>query len=572
MNIFYDVRCFLKSVNKIISFIVNTKAFIFVCILKGVIFFISFMPSTAAQTVAINEFMSSNQTTIADEDGDFEDWIELYNYGHEAVNLKGFYLSDDYSNPNLWEFPDVTLPSGGYLLIWASGKNRRTVGEPLHTNFSIKREGEEIILTSPQGQRLDEVAPTALHKDWSLGRLPDGTGAWLYTTEPTPGSMNAPQLDGESLLHFWVFDDDMPNNMPLVQVRPVFNLTADAFITFRSSLEGYPFHQNHPLWRKASMERRNQPTAMNYRPQANDNIGFSDANIRGLQVKQPFRNNGKENKLILHLPTTGFKNIVLKFAAKDENAADYMTVDYAVSMSDNWTVSGLSETTLPLEDFYKLYEIDFSNIEEVNNNPFFKVRIRFHGNDMYADDDNRVVFNNFSTDALPLKAHYITSSSGENGIVHPFGFHRVFEGYNLNYSFFPTWYYEIDDVTVDGNSVKSELEMGLQNAATYSFKEVNASHHIHATFKLDAKFLDDKEGQLLLYPNPTNGPITIVSQNTISKITLSEIGGREFLLKNDAQAKEITLDLSRFGAGLYFLSLKNEQNSKTVIKKIQLIK
>ena len=79
----------------------------------------------SAQTVAINEVMASNATTIADEDGDFEDWIELYNYGTDPVALSGFGLSDDYERPFRWVFPDVSIEPGEYLLVWASGKDRR---------------------------------------------------------------------------------------------------------------------------------------------------------------------------------------------------------------------------------------------------------------------------------------------------------------------------------------------------------------------------------------------------------------------------------------------------------------
>ena len=66
-------------------------------------------PTVSSQDLSINEVMASNATTISDEDGDFGDWIELYNYGTTPVNLEGFGLSDDYSNPFRWVFPDVTV-------------------------------------------------------------------------------------------------------------------------------------------------------------------------------------------------------------------------------------------------------------------------------------------------------------------------------------------------------------------------------------------------------------------------------------------------------------------------------
>ncbi len=82
--------------------------------------------SLNAQNVRLNEIMASNASTIADEDGDFEDWIELYNAGSEPVDLSGWGLSDNYDNPFKWSFPqDTTIGAGAHLLVWASGKDRQ---------------------------------------------------------------------------------------------------------------------------------------------------------------------------------------------------------------------------------------------------------------------------------------------------------------------------------------------------------------------------------------------------------------------------------------------------------------
>ncbi len=150
-----------------------------------------------AQTIVINEVMASNATTIADEDGDFEDWIELYNPTVEPVSLLGYALSDDASEPQMWFFPDVTLEPGAFLLVWASGKDRRIPFGELHTNFSIRAAGEEVLLTDPMGQMIDFMPPTNIPTDISYGRYPDGGEEWQYFTTPTPGEPNIsglPQL------------------------------------------------------------------------------------------------------------------------------------------------------------------------------------------------------------------------------------------------------------------------------------------------------------------------------------------------------------------------------------------
>ncbi len=89
--------------------------------------------STHAQSVMINEFLASNGNILADEDGEFEDWIELYNPTAEPINLVGYTLTDDPKDPKKWAFPEISIQPKGFLLIWASGKDRRRAG---HWNFA----------------------------------------------------------------------------------------------------------------------------------------------------------------------------------------------------------------------------------------------------------------------------------------------------------------------------------------------------------------------------------------------------------------------------------------------------
>lgn len=144
-----------------------------------------------SQTPLINEFMASNSATIADDDGDYSDWIEIHNTGGAAYDLTDCYLSDDDGNPLRWRFPAGSVPPQGYLLVWASGKDRVSPGGELHTNFAISAGGEPLLLTAADGiTRLDEVAPVALPTDVSYGRLPDGSGNWVTFGAATPGTAN----------------------------------------------------------------------------------------------------------------------------------------------------------------------------------------------------------------------------------------------------------------------------------------------------------------------------------------------------------------------------------------------
>jgi hypothetical protein len=73
--------------------------------------------------------MADNESTLADEDGAFPDWIEIYNPSASPVNLLGYFLTDDKNDPTRWAFPDITAP-GAYLVVFASGKNRVNPASP----------------------------------------------------------------------------------------------------------------------------------------------------------------------------------------------------------------------------------------------------------------------------------------------------------------------------------------------------------------------------------------------------------------------------------------------------------
>lgn len=107
--------------------------------------------STQAAAVIISEFVASNSTGLPDEDGDHSDWIELFNTSGGTVNLNGWYLTDNASNLTKWRLPATNLPPNGFLLVFASGKNRATPGLPLHANFSLSAGGEYLALVQPDG-------------------------------------------------------------------------------------------------------------------------------------------------------------------------------------------------------------------------------------------------------------------------------------------------------------------------------------------------------------------------------------------------------------------------------------
>jgi len=158
----------------------------FLCVLAFFIASLCFSFKAYA-VVEISEFMASNDSTLFDEDGDDEDWIELHNTGASAINLQGWHLTDDDGDLTQWTFPSVVLQPNAYLVVFASGKDRANQGSELHTNFRLGAGGEYLGLIDPSGnvesEYPDPYPPQVA--DISFG----GTQFFIV---PTPGAANGP--------------------------------------------------------------------------------------------------------------------------------------------------------------------------------------------------------------------------------------------------------------------------------------------------------------------------------------------------------------------------------------------
>lgn len=151
-------------------------------------------PNAITTGVRINEFLAANNTGLKDEDGEIQDWIELYNDSTNPVSLAGWTLTDDSEDPNRWTFPVLTLGPRQFLTVFTSGKDRREVGgtNRLHTNFKLSPLGEYLALLNADSPRqaMSEFAPAypEQRNDYSYGC--DRTGQWRYFATPTPGASN----------------------------------------------------------------------------------------------------------------------------------------------------------------------------------------------------------------------------------------------------------------------------------------------------------------------------------------------------------------------------------------------
>jgi len=186
-----------------------------------------------ASPLVINEFMASNGSGLTDEDGDYSDWIEIYNRSNRPVNLSGWFLTNNPNQPDKWPFPDVVLNSHDYLVVYASGKNHTQLkpGRALHTNFKLSRQGEYLALYNVLENRLaDVISFQGDHfSDIAFGYAPDDQGM-AYLVHPTPGEANAevlawvenlaPTAGAEPAIAQASFGSDSASSIPDVAGQP----------------------------------------------------------------------------------------------------------------------------------------------------------------------------------------------------------------------------------------------------------------------------------------------------------------------------------------------------------------
>ncbi|MHB8969406.1 MAG: CotH kinase family protein [Pirellulaceae bacterium] len=145
----------------------------------------------AQSAVMINEFMVTNSRTIKDPQGEYDDWLEVFNHSDGDVDISGMYLSDSDANLLKWSFPSGTIvPAHGSRIVWLD--EGLPVDDGLHANFKLSKKGETLYLIDADSRGnvvLDQVTYGLLKQEVSFGRFPDGDPNWQPMV-PTPGKLN----------------------------------------------------------------------------------------------------------------------------------------------------------------------------------------------------------------------------------------------------------------------------------------------------------------------------------------------------------------------------------------------
>ena len=165
-------------------------------ILTSVIFLL--LCHCAQAQIVVNELMASNSLSVVDPEFDeTADWIELHNLGGEAVDLTGWYATDNLSDSTKWLFPvGSSIPAEGFLILWCDSED-----SGLHTSFKLSSDGEEVGIFNAALEVQDALAYQTQDTDVSRGRAMDGSNQWAWFDHPTPGASNNSSIAYEAVVH-----------------------------------------------------------------------------------------------------------------------------------------------------------------------------------------------------------------------------------------------------------------------------------------------------------------------------------------------------------------------------------
>ena len=239
------------------------------------------------------------------------------------------------------------------------------------------------------------------------------TGDLQLTANYTPDS------DYEHVIYYWMFDTDLENDTPFTNIKSTYSRNnTEANLNYTSSLNGYPFTPSNSNWRKGSLERKNNPTAVNYSAFANNDAAYNADQMRGVQIKQPFQSGNLENTVELSFSTLNYEDLKLAFAVESDGAANQLYIEYWNSANSAWVNTNITGTH-SISSSYQKVEVDFTNVSIANNQSNFKIRIRFDGTNMTVEEGKAVFINNISITGVDATLSDDAFSLSDNLKVYP---------------------------------------------------------------------------------------------------------------------------------------------------------
>ena len=303
---------------------------------------------------------------------DLEFTFAVVRTGNGQPEIRFEYSTD--SDNEIWSSEGLSQSSAvlyeQYKKVNLSLGNIAEAADNPHLKIRIRFDGDDSVLRGSDGNiRLNNVSLTG-----------------------NPGDFNPHEYE-DNLIAYWLFTDELPTESAIDSIAPAISMLKDAKLIFSS------VHNEDEADDLGIFDRVDDPTSLNYFSKLFDGTKFADSGITGIRARNPVLTDDNERALVFELPTAGQQNLHMSFAAKrTPNGPESLIVEtLASAQSDNWTTAGLEESEFPLFETYSLYSIDLTSVEGSENNPDFRVRIRFGGDEEYRNSsEGNVRFNNFS--------------------------------------------------------------------------------------------------------------------------------------------------------------------------------
>jgi hypothetical protein len=202
--------------------------------------------AAAAADVVINEIMASNTTTAADNVGEYDDWIELYNKSNQSIDLSGWYITDNPKN-NLDKFripQGTTIPPNGYMVFWADEDSIQGIA---HLNFKLAASGETLWLLNAAAQLVDSLSFGVQNVNISLARVPNGTGNFVAIAPSFAATNNSTTTSDVSVSAISVYPNPAKNTLNVLISNIENKNKMQITNTLGSIIYDAPITQNHNI-------------------------------------------------------------------------------------------------------------------------------------------------------------------------------------------------------------------------------------------------------------------------------------------------------------------------------------
>ena len=351
--------------------------------------------NTVEHTLIINEFMPLNNV-ISDNFNEYDDWIEIYNYGDNAFDLNGYYITDNFSNPIKHKIEmgkdtnSLIIPPNGYIILWADGQPEQG---NTHLSFCLSGDSEEIALFSPDFFLIDSVSYSIKPNVVSYGRINGEYLVWNYFENPTPGETNPDQgLLGELISPVVTPTGGFYSDTICVELTDLSNSDKIVYTIDGSEPEINSDEYTNPIEISSNAILRFRCYKEDYLPSeiiSNTYIFDEISSIKVLSVigsnKDLYESNGIFQNLKSGLEAPIHVEIF------DNNCKSRFSFNAGIkSHTDN--KSAQTPFRIYARAEYGIKEINYPLFENYDVNSFKRLVIRSGGNDRFGIDKNRVHF------------------------------------------------------------------------------------------------------------------------------------------------------------------------------------